>query len=823
MSDGLSHWSSPQRRMGLLASIATASLALMAGVVPVASADVSALIETDNAVIRWGGADRYEVSANISRQNFTDGANTVYIANGLASADALAAGPVAGINHGPVLLVKKDSIPTVVASELDRLSPTTVVILGGTGSVSAILESELQTYATSVSRWGGADRYEVSANVSQTNFDPGVGTVYVANGLASADALAAGPVAGMNEGPILLLRTDSIPAAVAAELDRLQATRIVVLGGTASVSASVESRLLTYAGSVTRWGGADRYEVSAKISRTTFPNGWPTVYVSNGLASADALAVGPVATMDRGPILLVKRDTIPRAVAAEISRLGPTRIVILGGTGSVSATVEGRLRNIVDPLTVTTTIPAGVVDSPFPTSTLSATGGTAPYTWSASNLPAGLSLSASGILSGTPSSAGTFSVEFTVRDAVQIPATATRTIVILPALTHPFRVSVAPDGAAPDNYVLTPAPVSGDGRFVAYGSYATNLVPDDLNEHVDVFLWDRDTRTTTLVSVAPDGTQANGDSPFNNLGLTMSVDGRYVAYASRASNLVPDDTNNTIDVFVWDSATQSTLRITGPTGGTSPSISADGRYVAYESADGGTRLIFLWDRDTGLTTRVSTGHDSADPDGNCENPSISEDGRWVAYESTATNLSDGDTNEERDVFLWDRLAGTTVQASSAIEPSNYYYEASVSADGRYVTYQSDSSGHVPGDTNNVLDVFLWDRDTGRTTLISAASDGAPADSESSSPMISADGRFVTYESFASNLVPWDTNGFEDVVVWDRLTGTTTLANVTSDGTPSSGYSAGPSISADGSFLTYESYEWGMGNPVITLNRNPLLE
>lgn len=332
-------------------------------------------------VERWGGADRYAVSANISATNFEPGVGTAYVANGLASADALAAGPVAGMSDGPILLVKKDGITADVAAELARLSPARVVVLGGTGSVSAAVESRLRSYTSQVERWDGIDRYAVSANISATTFAPGVGRVYVANGLASADALAAGPVAGMSEGPILLVKKDFIPAPVRDELRRLMPAEIVVLGGTGSVSPAVEASLGSYASTVARWAGADRYEVAAGISNANFATGVSTVYIANGLASADALAAGPVAVRDGGPILLTRKDSVPADVLAELERLNPARIVVLGGLGSVSFRVADELE--FGPWPPLSTFGAGtrVVGSQVMPGTYRASGGNSGCYW----------------------------------------------------------------------------------------------------------------------------------------------------------------------------------------------------------------------------------------------------------------------------------------------------------------------------------------------------------------------------------------------------------------------------------------------------------
>lgn len=304
-------------------------------------------------VTRWGGPDRYEVAVGISEANFEAGVGTVYLANGLASADALAAGPVAGMERSPILLTRKDTVPDSVMAELARLDPAQVVLLGGTGSVSTTVESRVGQFAPTA-RFGGVDRYEVAVNISRAKFPSGAETVYVANGLASADALSAGPVAGKSTSPILLTRKDAIPPAVVAELNRLSPSSIVILGGTGSVSAEVGSALGKIA-PTTRFGGADRYEVSANIAKANFTTTGGTVFVANGLASADALAAGPVGATAPGPILLLRTNLIPATVQAQLNRLQPSKVVILGGAGSVNEIVELALGP--DPL------PAGVVNT----------------------------------------------------------------------------------------------------------------------------------------------------------------------------------------------------------------------------------------------------------------------------------------------------------------------------------------------------------------------------------------------------------------------------------------------------------------------------
>ena len=159
----------------------------------------------------------------------------------------LAGGPVAGRNGGPILLVRKDSIPAETSSELTRLQPQKIVILGGTAVVSAAVQTQLESFTSSpVERLAGANRFETAAAISASHFSPGVPVVYIATGANFPDALAGGPVAGINGGPILLVNKDNIPAATAAELTRLQPESIVVLGGEGVVSTAVSSQLAAF-------------------------------------------------------------------------------------------------------------------------------------------------------------------------------------------------------------------------------------------------------------------------------------------------------------------------------------------------------------------------------------------------------------------------------------------------------------------------------------------------------------------------------------------------------------------------------------------------
>jgi tricorn protease-like protein len=359
--------------------------------------------------------------------------------------------------------------------------------------------------------------------------------------------------------------------------------------------------------------------------------------------------------------------------------------------------------------------------------------------------------------------------------------------------------------------------LSADGRYVAFQSAASNLVPGDTNNYTDIFVHDRQTGDTARVSVSSSGAQGNSESEWPSI----SADGRYVAFDSPASNLVTGDTGY-YDVFVHDRQTGQTARVSVSSGGAQgnrdsgwPSISADGRYVAFRSAasnlvtgDTNNRYdIFVHDRQTGQTSRVSM--DSAGTQGNHDSgwPSISADGRYVAFQSYASNLVPGDTNNASDVFVHDRQTGQTSRVSmdsAGTQGNNESLYLAISADGRFVAFQSYASNLVPGDTNNAPDVFVHDRQTGQTTRASVSSSGAQGNSGSDWPSISADGRFVAFLSYASNLVPGDTNDVRDIFVHDRQTGQTTRASVSSSGDQGNSESNSPSISADGRSVAFQS-------------------
>jgi len=295
---------------------------------------------------RLSGEDRSSTAAAVSRSSFSGGADTVYIATGAAYADALAAGPAAVRNGGPVLLVERDRLPDATRTEVQRLRPRRIVLLGGTQAIGAAVEEELARMANGLDRIKGSDRYATAAAVSAAHFAADVPVVYVSSGEGFADALSGGAAAATQRGPVLLVRPDSIPSSSAEELRRLGPARIVVLGGTKAVSEAVATQLRAYTtGGVHRVSGSTRYATSAAVSRYAFASRVSTVYIATGESFPDALAGVPAAGAAGSPLLLVQPDRLPQEVAGELDRLRPGRIVILGGERSVSLRLERELRS----------------------------------------------------------------------------------------------------------------------------------------------------------------------------------------------------------------------------------------------------------------------------------------------------------------------------------------------------------------------------------------------------------------------------------------------------------------------------------------------
>jgi putative cell wall-binding protein len=325
---------------------AVAAVALALASVLVSATPAGAAVPT---LTRQAGVNRYATAAAISRATFAPGVPVAYVATGTNFPDALAAGPAAAKLGGPLLLVTKAAIPAETGTELDRLNPGKIIIVGGTGVVSTTVGSALRTYCASVTREAGANRYATAAAIATAHFGPGISVVYIATGANFPDALAAGPAAAKAGGALLLVAPTGIPAETASALSKLKPARIVIAGGTGVVSSAIASKLAAY-GPVTRRSGADRYATAAAISAGSFGSMVPAAHLATGANFPDALAAGPAAAKLGGPVLLVPPTSIPSPVAGELRRLAPTKLVVAGGTAIVPTRIaNAAVRLLISP------------------------------------------------------------------------------------------------------------------------------------------------------------------------------------------------------------------------------------------------------------------------------------------------------------------------------------------------------------------------------------------------------------------------------------------------------------------------------------------
>ena len=315
------------------------------------SNDVVLRIVPGSVVVeRFSGADRYATAALVSRRTFAPGRPVVYVATGATYPDALTGGAGAARNGAPVLLVSPSGIPTATRAEIQRLAPQRIVVLGGTSAIPASVASQLGSLAPGgASRLAGADRYATAAAISRANFAAGVRVAYVATGVDYPDALGAVPAAGIEGGPILLVRPGLLPPATRTELARLRPQRIVVLGGTAAIGADIAAQLQAYTPApIQRRSGADRYETAVAVSRASFASA-SRVFIATGANFPDGLAGGPAGAATRGPLLLVRPDALPASVRSELLRLDPSRVTILGGPNAVSESVRTSITQLLGP------------------------------------------------------------------------------------------------------------------------------------------------------------------------------------------------------------------------------------------------------------------------------------------------------------------------------------------------------------------------------------------------------------------------------------------------------------------------------------------
>lgn len=299
---------------------------------------------------RLAGPDRYGTSAAAAAQYPAHQA-VVYVASGAQFADAATAAAIAGWQGAPLLLVQPTAIPAAISTQLTRLAPTRIVVLGGTAAISAGVFDQLKAFTTpttgQVTRAAGADRYATAVDLAETTFTSPVDTVVVVDGQDFPDAVSAAPLAALDQGPVLYVQPDAIPSSVdAALLNVLKPTHIVIVGGTAVVSGAVADRLVaTYLGGdasrLTRLAGADRYATAEQVALQVAGGSSPAaVYVASGLSFPDALTGAALAASLGDPVLLAKPSTpLPAGTAAGMAAMKPQAVIVMGGSSALSDAV----------------------------------------------------------------------------------------------------------------------------------------------------------------------------------------------------------------------------------------------------------------------------------------------------------------------------------------------------------------------------------------------------------------------------------------------------------------------------------------------------
>jgi len=481
-----------------------------------------------------------------------------------------------------------------------------------------------------------------------------------------------------------------------------------------------------------------------------------------------------------------------------------------GGGGSTSAFAVS-----------TTAADFGVVGNAY-TSTLAATGGTAPFTWMliGGTLPTGTSLGAStGVVSGTPTAAGNLTVDFTVTDSMGRVATGSILFAVHPRTD---RISVDSNGVAGNGGSFSPS-ASNTGTLIAFVSAATNLVTGVSGQQVYVHDWQ--TNQTSLVSRDSNPTVTNAGIGVSS-APSISSDGQLVAFVSLATNLVTGVSGQ--QIYVRDRQTGQTTVISKSSVGAvgngvsnAPAISADGRFVAFVSAStnlvtgvSGTQ-IYVHDRQTGQTTLISKNNIVTPVPGNgmSATPAISSDGRFVVFASLSTNLVAG-VGANQQIYIHDRLAslnGVTSLISKDTVTTTAGNGASsaptISGDGRFVAFVSAATNIVAGFSGQ--QVYLHDQNTGvngTNSLISRDNSGTPnaGNQSSSEPSISSDGRYVAFTSLATNLATGVSG--QQIYLHDRNGPTTSHVSKDNSVVPVPGNAASDtsSISGNGGFVAFAS-------------------
>lgn len=298
------------------------------------------------SVDRQSGADRYATAAALSR-SWRPGVDRLFIASGQEFANAMVASARAGVFDAPVLLTRSDSVPLATSEAIARLEPRNIVIVGGTSSVTSSVGDQLarQSSAT-VSRINGIDQYDTAANAAK-QYASGGDSVVLVNGESFPDALGASGLAAAGHAPLLMTRSGELPPVTRKQLDRLAPSTILVVGGSGVVSDSVANAAASYSttGRFERISGVDRYATSTAVSGQ-FPTSVDSAYVASGQNYPDALAASAAAARHNVPVVITRRDSLPRTSREALERLTINRATVAGGTAVVSDAVMEELRQL---------------------------------------------------------------------------------------------------------------------------------------------------------------------------------------------------------------------------------------------------------------------------------------------------------------------------------------------------------------------------------------------------------------------------------------------------------------------------------------------
>lgn len=387
-------------------------------------------------------------------------------------------------------------------------------------------------------------------------------------------------------------------------------------------------------------------------------------------------------------------------------------------------------------------------------------------------------------------------------------------------------ISKSPDGELGNDSSREPS-ISGDGRYVTFHSSASNIVTGYGSTHGDkhVFLYDRQLNQTYLVSISLNGEYANS----NSTSPKISPDGGYIVFDSESDDMVTGDTNLNGDVFCYNRATGQIQQISSPKNGDylklayGGSASLNGSYIVFSSniryvpeVSNDRFHIYVYDRENSLFELASIAADGTQANQNCTNPSISADGNHVVFSTSSSTLVPEGSNGKNQIFLRNRSTNQTELISKDLNGglgNDNSFNSSVSEDGRYITFESFATNLTTDDTNGIRDIFVYDRQTGKTCRVSALPDGIQGNGDSSFPLISSGGGTIAFHSSANNLVTGDTNGMQDVftspvTLCDTETFTLTVQSTSDTGVPIIVSPGDNNGNGDGSTNFNRTYEAG---------------